>query len=92
MKIFDKILSVMVLCGVLILPSTSFAETAEIDKEVSVAGTENFQQLDFWSRLRDKVFFGDDNDKNNKRYHKSHYNEDRHHHHEPPPPHHRHGY
>ena len=92
MKNFAKILSMMVLCGMLILPSVSFAETAEIDTKISVANTKDFQQLDFWSRLRDKVFFGDDsdNDENHRRYHKSHYKEDRHHHHEPPP--HHHGY
>gem|GEM_PF-3515910 len=89
-----KFLTALILCGALSL-SSNFAYAAESDLQLDADFAES-QDLDFWSRLRDNVFFGDE-DRHHRHEPPPHYRDDRHHappphfddrgrHHEPPPP------
>lgn len=74
MKKFFTALAICAAFGV----NVNFVEAA--DKiEVVADDAKNFQELDFWSRLRDEVVFGD-SEKDDR------YRDRPHHRHEPPPP------
>lgn len=78
-----KFLTAMFLCGAFIF-ANNFAEAADNDLQIK-SNQEQTQDLDFWSRLRDKVVFGDD-DRDDRHHREPPRYRDDHRHGSPPPP------
>ena len=83
-----KILVALMMCGAISF-GTNFANAAENDAEILKNEVAETQDLDFWSRLRDKVILGEDDNDNDRDRHRRHEpprHDDRRHHYNPPPP------
>ena len=83
-----KFLTALVMCGAISF-GTNFANAAENDAEVIKNEVAETQDLDFWSRLRDKVILGEDDNDNDRDRHRRHEpprHDDRRHYNPPPPP------